>query len=152
MDLTIYSRGRPAGRLTRRQEGLYTLFEARLPPAEGLSRLYLFDAAGHRLCLGVMEPRPGGRVLRRKLSRAALSPLTAPLSHASTEPGAPAPVPADGASTPAQRTGCAPGDGPLLLELEGRRCLALPCAPGLAARTGLRIRQIGGRDYLLFRY
>ena len=46
----------------------------------------------------------------------------------------------------------APGDGPLLLELEGRRCLALPCAPGLAARAGLRLHRIGGRDYLLFRY
>ena len=152
MDLTIYSRGRPAGTLTRRQEGLYTLFEARLPPAEGLSRLYLFDAAGHRLCLGVMEPRPGGRVLRRKLSRAALSPLTAPLSHAATEPGTLALSPASSAPIPEERTGCAPGDGPLLLELEGRRCLALPCAPGLASRAGLRLHRIAGRDYLLFRY
>ncbi len=142
--LRIDSGGRPAGRLEIRQEGLYTRFDAQLPPAEGLSRLYLFDAAGACLCLGVMEPRPGGRFLRRRLSRAELAPLRAPLSHAATEP-------AGSTAAPAAPGGGEDGAAALLLEREGRRYLALPCALRRAP-PGLRLERIAGRDYLLFRY
>ena len=133
--VVIYADGRAAGTLRWRQEGLYTLFEAELPGLTGLRRLYVFGG-GRRCCLGLMEPREEGLLLRRRYSRAEGQQLPEPIAYAATEPRA-------------RQT--APPAGPCLLRLEGKRYLALPCALR-SARPGLRLFRWGGRDYLLFRW
>ena len=60
-EIIIYENGRPAGALTLRREGLYTLLEASLPPSGELTRLWLLGG-GERADLGVLEPRRSGRV------------------------------------------------------------------------------------------
>ena len=82
--VTIYEHGRPAGTLTARREGLYTVWEARLPPAPGLSRLYIRGEGGDWVCLGLLEPRKEGRVFSRRMSRAELAKLPRPIVSAST--------------------------------------------------------------------
>ena len=68
MEYPIYENGREIGRLQARREGLYTVFEARLPKQEGLTRLYLCGEGECRL-LGVMEPGAEESRLCRRLSR-----------------------------------------------------------------------------------
>ena len=82
--VTIYEHGRPAGTLTARREGLYTVWEARLPPAPGLSRLYIRAEGGDWVCLGLLEPRKEGRVFSRRMSRAELAKLPRPIVSAAT--------------------------------------------------------------------
>ena len=84
--ITIYENGCPAGTLTLRREGLYTLLEATLPPSPTLTRLWLCGGGGERADLGVLEPRPDARVFRRRYTRAALSRLPAPMDCAVVTP------------------------------------------------------------------
>ena len=135
-DIAIYREGRRVGTLRRYSEGLYTVFEARLPPQEGLQRLYVFGG-GRRFCLGVMEPGPEGLSLRRRYSRAELKRLPAPIAYAALRPEEGAPTVGE---TP---------PGPRFLTLEGRLYLALPCALRYK-RPGLRLYSENGREYLLF--
>ena len=51
MELPVYENQVPVGTLRIRTQGLYTLFETRLPPGPGLSRLWLLGA-GRRWSLG----------------------------------------------------------------------------------------------------
>ncbi len=136
----IFRDGRPAGSLQRRQEGLYTVFEAALPPREGLTRLYVCGA-GARFCLGVMEPRPEGLRMRRRFSRAELRRLPEPIEYAAAEETPPPPRRLKTQNSPAP---------PLLLTLDGVRYLALPCALRRSP-PGLRLYSLAGRQYLLFR-
>ena len=65
MEYPIVENGKENGRLMARQEGLYTVFEARLPSRPALTRLYLCGGGESRL-LGVMEPGDDGcRLCRR---------------------------------------------------------------------------------------
>ena len=84
-EIIIYENGRPAGALTLRREGLYTLLEASLPPSGELTRLWLLGG-GERADLGVLEPRRSGRVFCRRYSRAAFSRLPAPMDCAVAVP------------------------------------------------------------------
>ena len=74
MELPVYENQVPVGTLRIRTQGLYTLFETRLPPGPGLSRLWLLGA-GRRWSLGLLEPREEGRFLRRRLTRLQLTSL-----------------------------------------------------------------------------
>ena len=74
MELPVYENQVPVGTLRIRTQGLYTLFETRLPPGPGLSRLWLLGA-GRRWSLGLLEPREEGRFLRRRLTRLQLMSL-----------------------------------------------------------------------------
>ena len=98
--ITIYEDGRPAGTLTLGREGLYTVLEAALPPAPGLTRLWLCGA-GERADLGVMEPRPEGRRFCRRYTRTALAALPAPMEYAvvTSEETRTAPLPPCGESS-----------------------------------------------------
>lgn len=145
-EVTIYEKGLPAGTLRRRQEGLYTVFEARLPPSGELTRLTVCGG-GARFCLGVMEPRHEGRFLLRRYSRAALGKLPVPIEYASADGTRPAPPPTARRKVPPPLT--APPRA-CVLTLSGARYLALPCA--LRRKVpGVRIVTLGGAEYLLFR-
>lgn len=69
MELPIYENAAPVGTLRVTREGLYTVFEARLPSAPALTRLWLQDAGGAAAPLGLLRPGPEGRSLRRRLTR-----------------------------------------------------------------------------------
>ena len=142
MDYPIYDNSREIGRLLSRQDGLYTVFEARLPKREGLTRLYLCGAGGSRL-LGVMEPGREGCVLCRRLSR---RELPEGIEYASTAPGHPAPV----KEKARENDGWTEGAGGLLYHAQ-RRLLAIPAGLRRDCRT-VRILTIRGKEYVVFRW
>lgn len=92
MLLPIYESGEVAGQLQIRREGLYTVFEARLPPSPELTRLWVAGGP-ERAYLGVMEPKGEGRVLRRRLSGAELRSFPMRLEYACTKEPPPPPPP-----------------------------------------------------------
>ena len=142
MEYPIYENGREIGRLQARQEGLYTVFEARLPKREGLTRLYLCGGGESRL-LGVMEPQGGGCLLCRRLSR---REVPARIEYASTAPGEKPAAP----KAAARDEGWTPGRGGMLYH-EARRLLAIPALlrPGSKkARTVI----LYGKEYIVFRW
>lgn len=132
------------GTLCTRREGAYTLFEARCRPFPGLRRLHVFGEEGKNACLGVLQPEGGELRLRRKLSRAAMRAWPQKLVYASLDP-APRERPVKEAEAETEE-----GGGSLLITEGGEEYLAIPCALRRSA-PGLRVREIGGRSYLLFR-
>ena len=137
MDYPILERGREIGRLYAREDGLYTVFEARLPRREGLTRLYLCGG-GECRCLGLMEPDGVSLFLRRRLSRRT---LPGPIACAATEPGYDAP--------PEETQGWVPAGRGALYHAQ-KRLLALPAALR-RMRPGLRRMAINGKEYIVFR-
>ncbi len=141
MDYPIYENGREIGRLSAREDGLYTVFEAVLRAREGLTKLYLLGEDGWRV-LGVMEPRGETCRLVRRLSRAA---LPGAIRCAATSPGASA-VP----EKRAEEAAWVPGVGGTLRDAR-RGLVAFPArlrAPGKGARIAL----IDGKEYIVFRW
>ena len=146
MEIPVYAQGRPLGRLNVRREGLYTVLETRLPPAEGLTRLYLCGG-GARVCLGVMEPRAEGLVFRRRYSRAGLRALPFPADYAAVDAAEPAlPELSAGPSADPPAVWTRRPDG----SLTRPGWLALPCALRRPV-PGLRLAVVEGRLCLLFR-
>ena len=82
MPIMVYINQQPAGTLTVSQEGLYTVFEAEAPDTGSLVRLWA-HGDGKSACLGVMEPRDSGLVLRRRLTRRDLATFPSPIEYAS---------------------------------------------------------------------
>ncbi len=155
MEIAIMEEGVRRGTMEIRGEGAYTRFEARCAPLPGLRRLYVFGG-GARACLGVLAPEGGELRLRRRLSRAAMEGFPERIEFAVAAEGAPpeegAPPKGEDAETDAPAAGAAwerRADGSLVGEEEGRRLLALPCALRREP-PGLRLREIGGRRYLVF--
>ena len=139
MELPVYENQVPVGTLRIRTQGLYTLFETRLPPREE------------------------GRFLRRRLTRLQLMSLPPRIDTVLVTANAEAPPPEAAAPRPPlPKGGCPEGaggfssspawtrlpDGSLLDP--ARRLLALPCAPG-AAPENVRKITLDGREYWLFR-
>lgn len=204
MEIPVYDGGEKAGRMEIRREGLYTVFETRLPAGPELTRLWL-AGGGESAYLGLMEPGREGRTLRRRLSALELRRMPEKPEYASTQrpaPGRPAaeerPAPKD---PEAERTGgggealpapgpepvppAGPGEGEPEAEGETEEEAPAPAATGppaegpgllwfsrpdgslsafdgrslllaLPARlrqrpAGLRLMQIDGREYLVFR-
>ena len=150
MELPIYIDGKAVGRLEIRAEGLYTVFESRLPKQEGLRRLYVVGG-GERACLGLPRPEGEELVLKRRLSRLEREKLPKKPEYADLGEGsAPNPDPAPAADPGPSAGGWERGPDGFLRD-PGRRLLALPC--DLRGRKpGLRLESIDGREYLLFRY
>ena len=142
MDYPILENGAEIGRLNARQEGLYTVFEARLPKREGLTRLYLVGEKGVRL-LGIMEPGRGGCTLIRRLSR---RELPGAIRCAATTPGEPE------TRRPQQnwRGGWRKGELGALYD-DKRRLVALPAGLREGAK-GARTLSINGKEYIVFRW
>ena len=134
MDYPILIEGERAGTLRAWQDGLYTAFEARLASRRELTRLYLIGG-GESRCLGLMEPRPEGLVLRRRLSRAQLPPC---IEFASDRPADP----------PPEGTWQEKGGGVLLDESAGLLAIPARLHPG---EKRLRRLRIGGKEYVVFR-
>ena len=136
VEYAIVEKGREIGRLRTRQDGLYTVFEARLPPRAGLTRLYLCGNGESRL-LGVMEPRADGCFLCRRLSRRGQPGV---IEYASTEAEA----------EPPEKSGWTPGANGMLCD-RGARLLAIPAEPGKALEK-MRSMRINGKEYIVFRW
>ena len=146
MEYPIYENGQEIGRLQARQEGLYTVFEARLPGRTALTRLYLCGEGEARL-LGVMEPGAGESRLCRRLSRREQPRV---ITHASTSPNVAAESRRDSAAALHDRQSWTEGAGGMLYHRR-ERLLAIPA--GLRQlRQGLRLLQIGGKEYIVFRW
>ena len=142
MDYPILENGAEIGRLYARQEGLYTVFEARLPRREGLTRLYLVGEKGLR-ALGIMEPGHGGCTLLRRLSRRELPGAIRCATTTEGEPNTKRPQQLD-------RGGWREGELGALYDDE-RRLVALPAGLREGAR-GARTVTIDGKEYIVFRW
>lgn len=146
MEYPIYENGQEIGRLQTRQEGLYTVFEARLPGRTALTRLYLCGEGEARL-LGVMEPGAGESRLCRRLSRRELPRV---ITHVSTSPNEAATNRRDSAAALTDRRSWTEGAGGMLYHRR-ERLLAIPA--GLRReRRGLRLLRIDGKEYIVFRW
>ena len=144
MTIPILIDGKERGALGTRREGAYTLFEARCAYVPGVRRLFVFGE-GARGCLGVMQPAGGELRLRRKLSRADMRGFPDPIEYAGIEERArPAPAETKG------RIATPQPEKAFYFTEEGECYLALPCALRRAP-PGTRVRELGGRSYLLFR-
>ena len=147
MTIPILIDGKEKGTLETRREGAYTLFEARCSFVGGVRRLWVFGEEGKRACLGVMQPVCGELRLRRKLSHAAMRDFPTEIRYAGfAEEKAPAPPPESRACSTSSRG----GETPFVFTEHGLRYLALPCALRRMP-PGARVREIGGKSYLLFR-
>ena len=167
MDYPIYLSGKPAGTLSERREGLYTVLTAHCQLLPGLHRLWLFGRGG-RCYLGTLTPSGGELTLCRRLSRRTRAALPAELRYAADrpmetfntvpEPAAETPTPV---MKPKQRNmpqtqekdrslSWIERPGGALVARDGdRELLALPVRPCPAVRE--KICVINGREYLVFR-
>lgn len=179
MKIPIFEEDEKVGMLRVAQEGLYTLFAARLPPTVGadapggphdgaLGRLWLLNEKGNAASLGLLEPCESGRVLSRRLTRLECSRLPAAPVKALVLPNGDRPklpgkeeegrqrVAPTGEKTNSERR--IPNsefawrllsDGSLVEPK--RRLLALPWAGERLPDPGRKI-MVRGKEYLLFRY
>ena len=146
MIIPIICGGKRIGTLETRREGPYTRFDARCAFVPGIRRLCVFGG-GRSSVLGVMQPEGGALVLRRALSRDALRSFPGTIEYAAFEKERrPASLPEKKDRIEEKE---ATGEGMILSE-DGVRYLALPCALRRAV-PGTRVREIGGRRWLLFR-
>ena len=182
MEYPILISGRPAGTLKRSQEGLYTLFSARLEKRPALWRLWL--PGPEPFCLGLFRPDRGGHSLCRRMSRLEMARLPeikeaaalpdgqrpAPPGQpghsegAPSRPGkaagkdSPAPPPNDRGAAPPQGEGAARGllwhknPDGSLYAHEGQRLILALPAALRRPCAGVRLARIGGREYMLFKY
>ena len=150
MTIPIIHEGRRIGLLETRREGAYTRFEARCAPLPGVRRLCVFGG-GRSAALGVMQPEGASLTLRRRFSRAALRAFPAPMEYAGFA-AAEAERKPDAAPAAAESAAKAAGTGErgFFLTEGAERYLALPCALRRAV-PGARVREIGGRSWMLFR-
>ena len=145
MQIPIIHDGRRIGVLETRREGAYIRFEARCAFLPGVRRLCVFGG-GKRAPLGVMQPEGGSLVLRRRFSRAAMREFPAAVEYAGFEEKTTGPSPETTERVPIE-----PAEGESFFVVEdGARCLALPCALRRVP-PGARVREIGGKRYMLFR-
>ena len=84
MEVPIRISGETAGLLTVCREGLYTVFEARLPPSGELTRLWV-AGGGESAYLGLMEPGEDSLYLNRRLSASAMRSFPREIEYAATE-------------------------------------------------------------------
>ncbi len=146
MTIPIFYGGRRIGELETRREGAYTRFEARCAFLPGVRRLRVFGEGGSA-ALGVMRPEGEKLVLIRRFSRAAMRAFPSPIEYAGFEAErSPAPAP----KTTVGAEGKTEKGGPLHVTEDGARFLALPCALRRDV-PGTRVREIGGRRWMLFR-
>ncbi len=166
----IYLSGEHKGMLTLTHSGLYTEFYARCEDPGELMRLSVYGG-GREGYLGVMEPVGGVLILRRKLSRAAMTDFPAPIEYAAptgekkTESAAPEPAPMlpeepkneDGEPPPRSAEPNTDllwyqaGDGSLVTTWQGRQYRAFPMASwGLPMERAVEKRVIDGVEYAVF--
>ena len=146
MQIPIIHDGRRIGLLETRREGAYIRFEARCAFLSGVRRLCVFGGGGHAI-LGVMQPERGSLVLRRRFSRAAMRAFPETIEYAGFEERKVETPPPEQAEHPEEEPAA---EESFFITEDGARFLALPCALRRAA-PGVRVREIGGKRYMLFR-
>ena len=168
MEYPLIIGGRQRGTLRMTQEGLYTIFEAELPHVhEGLYRIWL-HGGGQSAYLGLMQPWSGGMYLRKKLSKNAMRSFPQTVESVSDEEGDPAETAPHIEKTVAESAPACPYPAPVPQEDEGLLWLRRPDG-SLSAHDGISslvalpanlrsesrgavIRQIEGKEYIVFRY
>ena len=165
MDYPIIIDGVEKGRLSVAQQGLYTVYEAELNNVhEGMFRLWL-HGGGNCAYLGLLQPWSGGMYLRKKLSRREQEDFPQNIEFASNQEkmglhnkeiamdnAAPVcPYPAPIADDGDELQWFTRPDGSLV-SFDGISSLvALPVSLRREA-PGAVLRQIAGREYMIFRY
>ena len=179
MEIPIFEGTEKVGTLRISPSGLYTLFNARLPPAAGasapggpadaaLSRLWLASENGNTASLGLLAPCAQGRLLSRRLTRLECSRLPSAPVKALVLPNGEKPKCAgkreegrQKAAPTGEKTNAEPrvpysefswrrlSDGSLIDPK--RRLLALPWGGGHVPAPARKI-SLAGREYLVFRY
>ena len=168
MEYPLIIGGQQRATLRQQQEGLYTVFEAELSGCGGeLCRIWL-HGGGEQGYLGLMQPWSGGLYLRKKLSRRDMLALPKNIEYASdseeiglhnlekekpaeqTEaPSCPWPTPVGEDS--AELLWLRRTDGSLVSHDGVSGLVALP-AELRAPAPGAALRNIEGREYMIFRY
>ena len=165
MEYPLIIDGAERGRLRVERQGLYTLYEAELAgERDGLIRIWLHGGGGSAY-LGLMQPWSGGMYLRKKLSRREQEIFPKNLEFASNQeniglhnnekaakeeaPSCPYPAPITDDGDALQWFTRPDGS---LVSFDGISSLvALPVNLRKAA-PGAVLRQIAGREYMIFRY
>lgn len=165
MNYPIFLSGRQAGKLNISRDGLYTLFQARMSGVSGLYRIWLQGEEGFA-ALGLTAPGPGGGLmLCRRLSRLEMKALPGRIERVlalapDAQPEAAKPPkqtekaaesPPEPEPGPGERVWLRRPDGSLTAREGGRQLIALPAAMRRAA-PGVRLLEIEGRMYMVFRY
>ena len=168
MEYPIIIGGEERGTLRVSQEGLYTVFEAELPGVyEGMHRIWL-HGGGRSAYLGLLQPWSGGMYLRKKYSKSAMHSIPQIVERVSDkerefdEKAAPAaeiePSPAQSCPWPAPMPEDEQGllwlrreDGSMLSHDGISSLVALPASLRRGTK-GAVLRQIEGREYIVFRY
>ena len=159
MEYPLMINGKRSGSFTMERRGLYTYMEAWSESAPELTRLWM-HGEGRSAYLGLMQPSGGGMLLRKRLSRSELEAYPQTPAYVSDSPEGPARE----AETPPERVekkgSSAPGediswhrcaDGSLRSVHRGRELVALPAALRKTP-PGVELREIEGREYMIFRY
>lgn len=162
MNYPIFLSGRQAGKLNISRDGLYTLFQARILGASGLYRLWL-QGEGRSAALGLMFPGPGGLMLHRRMSRLEMKGLPGRIERVLALPPDAKPEawpskkreekPAGGVAKP-ELSGLiwhSHPDGSLTAMDGDQKLIALPAALRKTA-PGVRLKEIEGSVYMIFRY
>ncbi len=144
MDYPIYIDGSEKGRLTVTQEGLRTRFTAKCLKMQGIIRLWVFGK-GERAYLGVLCPGDKGLLLSRSFSRNEMRGFPPEIEYAANaEIRKEAPEEKKDTKWIMSTKGC-------LIFNDGRqKLIAIPADRKRLEKTGL-VRNIDGRDYLVFR-
>ena len=168
MEYPIIIGGEERGSLRVSQEGLYTVFEAELPGVyDGLYRIWL-HGGGRSAYLGLMQPWSGGMYLRKKYSKSAMHSIPQIVERVSDkerefgENSAPTaekePPPAQSCPWPAPLPEDEEGlqwfrreDGSMVSHDGISSLVALPSSLRRGTK-GAVLRQIEGREYIVFRY
>lgn len=164
----IHINGENKGTLTVTAEGLATVFDARCEDPGRLVRLSVYGE-GKEGYLGVMEPENGALVLRRRMSRSAMTDFPETVEYAAEAGGAAvAPAPEKKPETPPARENGREtrsrsrgretevlwhqvGDGSLYTALGDKEYRAIPMAShGLPLNKMAERRVIEGVEYAVF--
>ena len=142
--------GEACGQLRLRREGAYMVCSGSLRGGDAMQRLWLYGS-GAPVYLGVAVPDgQGGSTVRKKFSLADNAHLPRPLTHCGTEQQTvekAAPQPASEADVLWVRQ----PDGTLCTAIGRRRYIAFPAdCVRLPRGGGFLLRQIEGRDYVIF--
>lgn len=167
MEYPLYIKGERRGTLRLTQEGLFTVFELWCERAEDLLRVSVYGE-GREGYLGLMEPKGQGAYLRRALSRSAMRGFPAGIEYAAEAGlGSQAETSSKEKEAPTEKKNdealpdACSGDDELIwyARTDGTLCtfdgessiIAIPSEMRQGA-SGAVLRQIGGREYILFRY
>ena len=141
-----------SGRLSVRQEGLYTVIEVHTDRLDGLRRIWI-HGEGRHFCLGVLQPDGSGMSLQRRFTRRELAALPEKIEYASDEDGRETKPPIVGTEERGEesdRLWYRSADGCLTFRDGDRRLIAIPSEFARIPK-GADVRRIEGQQYIVFK-